>query len=175
MIGQVDIELAFSPVPSETPYLGYSMQPMNASMAMEYIGLSDLVLSARLSGFLGDSTRSIDLTPSSERAKPCGLNGATQSMAGSSCKRTYFVPGQILAIAPELLFDASFPAADTTLTKNHQGFLLEFDTGDSSLEFDAARECRTYSGRYFGVTTGAVRLCVGDSGLNGLQARTYRL
>jgi hypothetical protein len=168
-IGQVDIQLAFSPIPSETTYLGYDNQPMNASVAVEYTGFTDLLLSWKFASFLGDPTRSIDLTPESERAKVCGLNADTQDSSG--CNRTYFIPGENTLVMPELVSNASFPNADIILASNHRGFLLNFNAGNSTTEFDATSECRTYSSRYFGVQAGAVRLCVSNSSPNELEAR----
>jgi hypothetical protein len=80
--GQVDIQLAFSPVSSQKPYFGYGNQPINASMAPEYTGFSDLILSWKFASFLGDPARSIELTPQSERAKVCGLNADAQDPSG---------------------------------------------------------------------------------------------
>jgi hypothetical protein len=151
-------------------YMGYDMQPMNASMAVEYLGFSDLMLSSNFGSFLNSAIRSVDLTPQSEFTAFCGLNAAAQD-SGSGCRRRYFVAGESLFVAPDLLNDASFPKADTILASNHRGFLLDFDAGDSSMRFDTVKECRTYSSRYYGAVAGAVRLCVGSSGPNELQAR----
>jgi len=167
--GQVDIRLAFSTESSQKPYMGYYMNPMNASMAVEYLGISDLVLSSKFSSFLDDTSRSIDLTSKMEPQKTCGLNAGGQDTSG--CHRRYFIPGEMLYVAPDLLNDPSHPSADTIILSNHQGFLFDFDAGDSAMEFDMNRDCRTYSSRYFGAEVGAIRLCVGSSSSNELQAR----
>jgi hypothetical protein len=142
---------------------------MNASTASEYTGFSDLMLSWKFPSFLGDPSRSVDLTPESERTKVCGLNAAAQDPSG--CHRTYFIAGESLLVTPELLIDASFPEADIILASDHRGYLLHFNTGDSTTEFNATQECRTYSSRYLGIQAGAVRLCVGNSSPNEIEAR----
>ncbi|KAH8590742.1 hypothetical protein B0O99DRAFT_300340 [Bisporella sp. PMI_857] len=169
IMSQVDIQLAFSPVSFRKPYFGYANQPMNASVASEYTGFSDLLLSWKFSSFLGDPARSIDLTPEAERAKVCGLNADALDQSG--CHRTYFLSGESMFIMPELVVDASFPDANIVLVRNHRGYLLDFNTGDSTTEFDAAQECRTYSSRYLGAQAGAIRLCVSNSSSNELEAR----
>ena len=149
---------------------------MNASAASEYTGFTDLFLSAGFAGFLVDSQHSIDLTPQSEKIIPCGLNANIQDSAG--CHRTYFVPGDALVIAPDLMINSSFPDADTILATDHRGYLLDFNTGSSSTQFNDTQECRTYSARYFGIQAGAVRFCVANSSPNELEARkqpTFRL
>jgi hypothetical protein len=156
-------------VSSENPYFGYGSQPMNASIAAEYTGFSDLMLSWKFASFLGDPALSIDLTPQSERAKVCGLNADAQSPSG--CHRTYFIAGENSLVTPDLVADASFPSADIILASDHRGYLLHFNTGDSTTEFNATRDCRTYSSRYLGAQGGAIRLCVGNSSPNELEAR----
>jgi hypothetical protein len=167
--GQVDIQLAFSPVSPGEGYFGYDNQPMNASMASEYTGFSDLMLSWKFASFLGDPARSVDLTPESERAKVCGLNADTRDTSG--CHQTYFIAGESAFVTPELIIDASFPDADIILASDHRGYLLDFNAGNSTTEFDATRECRTYSSRYLGIQAGAIRLCVANSSPNELEAR----
>jgi hypothetical protein len=167
--GQVDIQLAFSPVSSGTQYFGYDTQPMNASMAVESLGLTDLILSWKFGGFLEDATRSIDLTPESEGAKVCGFNADVQDQSG--CNRTFFVAMESVFVAPELFSNSSFPDADIVLARDHRGYLLNFTAGDSTAEFNATSECRTYSSRIWGVQIGAVRLCVGNTSPNELEAR----
>lgn len=161
--------MAFSPLSSGTPYFGYDNQPINASVAVEYTGLTDLILSSKFSGFLGDPTYSVDLTPQSQRAKGCGLNAQTQDSSG--CNRTYFLPGESVVVMPELLADGGFPDADIILASDHRGYLLNFNAGNSSTEFNSTQDCRTYSSRYFGFKAGAIRLCVVNSSPNELQAR----
>jgi hypothetical protein len=167
--GQVEIGLAFSPVSSTTRYFGYNNHPMNASSAFEYTGFTDLVLSGKFAGFLGDPTRSVDLTPANERGKVCGLNVNAQDLSG--CNRTFFVAGDNMLVMPELVRDASFPDADVILASDHRGFLLNFNAGNSSIVFNSTRDCRTYSSRYFGFQAGAIRLCVGNSSPHELEAR----
>ena len=142
---------------------------MNASMARESIGLTDLMLSWKSGSFLEDPTRSIDLTPESEGAKVCGLNADAQDQSG--CNRTFFVPMESMFVVPELLSNSSFPDADIILASDHRGYLLNFTAGDSTAEFNATSECRTYSSRIWGVQVGAVRLCVGNTSPNELEAR----
>jgi hypothetical protein len=163
------MDLAFSMETSQQTYSGFNMEPMNASMAGEYIGLSDLMLSTKSTSFLGDPASTVDLSPPGDIAQGCGLNGGEQGT--SSCRRRYFIPGISLVVTPELVGTADFPQADTILASHHRGYLLEFDAGDSSMKFDADQDCRTYSGRYLGFKAGAIRLCVGSSGPNELQAR----
>jgi hypothetical protein len=127
------------------------------------------MLSWKFSGFLGDPTRSIDLTPQSEQAKVCGLNAKNQ--ASSGCNRTYFIPGESLIVMPDLLVDESSPDADTILASDHRGYLLNFNTGNSTTEFNSTRDCRTYSSRLWGFQAGAIHLCVGNSSPNELEAR----
>jgi hypothetical protein len=146
---------------------------MNASSASEYTGFTDLVLSWKFAGFLGDPTRSVDLTPDTERAKACGLNANAQ--ASSGCNRTYFVAGENMLVMPELVQDASFPDADIILATDHRGFLLNFNTGNSSTVFNSTRDCRVYSSRYLGFQAGAIRLCVGNSSPNELEARKLQV
>jgi hypothetical protein len=167
--GQVDIQLAFSPVSSGTQYFGYDIQPMNASTARELTGLADLLLTWKSGGFLEDPTRSIDLTPESEGAKVCGLNEDAQDQSG--CNRTFFLPMESVLVVPELFSDSSFPDADIVLASDHRGYLLNFTAGDSTAEFDATSECRTYSSRFWGYQAGAIRLCVGNTSPNELEAR----
>jgi hypothetical protein len=161
--------LAFSPLSSGTPYFGYNTQPINASAAIEYTGLTDLILSLKFASFLGDPTHSIDLTPQSQRAKGCSLNAKTQDSSG--CSRTYFLPGESVVVMPELLGNGSFPDTDIILASDHRGYLLNFNAGNSSMEFNSTQDCRTYSSRYFGFQAGAIRLCVANSRPNELQAR----
>jgi hypothetical protein len=167
--GQVDIQSAFSPVSSGTQFFGYDTQPMNASMAGESKGITDLVLSWKFGGFLEDATRAIDLTPESEGAKVCGLNADAQDQSG--CKRTFFVAMESVLVVPELLYSSSFPDADIILVSDHRGYLLKFTAGDSTTEFNATSECRTYSSRFWGYQAGAIRLCVGNTSPNELEAR----
>jgi hypothetical protein len=167
--GQVDIRLAFSTETRQKPYMGYSMHPMNASMAIEYLGFSDLVLSSKLSGFLLDPLHSVELGTATERPRTCSLNANGQGISG--CHRRYFVPGEVLVAAPGIVNDASFPGADIIMVNEHQGLLLDFDAGDLTIKFNMTSECRTYSSRYLGFAAGAIRLCVGRSGPTELQAR----
>lgn len=169
--GQVEIQLAFSPLSSATPYFGYDIYPMNASSAWEYTGFTDLTLSTKFSAFLGDATRSVDLTPQSEQTKACGLNANAQDSSG--CNRTYFVAGETVLVMPELVGNASSPDADIILASDHRGYLLNFNAGNSSTVFNSTRDCRTYSSRFWGIHAGAIRLCVGNSGPNELEARKF--
>jgi hypothetical protein len=116
---------------------------MNATSALEYTSFTDLVLSWKFAGFLGDPTRSVDLTPDNERGKVCGLNVNAQDSLG--CNRTFFVAGDNMLVMPELVRDASFPEADVILASDHRGFLLNFNAGNSSAVFNSTRDCRTYS------------------------------
>jgi len=150
--------------------MGYAMHPMNASMAVEYLGFSDLVLTANPASFLHTSSRSINLSPPGEHESFCRLNAPTPEGRGD-CHRSYFMPGENLFATPELMNDPSFPKANVILATNHRGFVLDFDAGDSSTRFDPVNECRTYWSRYWWAPAGAVRLCVGSSGPNELQAR----
>ncbi|KAE9378400.1 hypothetical protein N431DRAFT_501051 [Stipitochalara longipes BDJ] len=168
IMSQVQIQMAFSPAPSETTYFGYDNQPMNASVAVEYTGFTDLLLSWKFGTFLADPGHSVDLTLQSERAQPCSLNANSHDSSG--CNRTYFVAGESLIVMPELVANASFPDADIILASNHRGYLLNFNAGNSSTEFNSSQECRTYSGRYLGVRAGAIRLCVGNPSPNELEA-----
>ncbi|KAK1753946.1 hypothetical protein QBC47DRAFT_385249 [Echria macrotheca] len=170
IMSQVEIQLAFTAEKTQAPYLGYAMFPINASMAVEYLGFSDLVLTSSPGSFLTNSIRSVNLSPQSERDKFCRLNAGGDS-ENSDCHRSYYMPGESLFATPELINDASFPSASIILANNHRGFQLEFDAGDSSMYFDPVNECRTYASRYWWVSAGAVRLCVGSSGPNELQAR----
>ncbi|KAK3389405.1 hypothetical protein B0H63DRAFT_556570, partial [Podospora didyma] len=170
IMSQVDIQIAFSEESSQAPYMGYDLQPMNSSMATEYLGFSDLILTANPSSFLHNPSRSIDLSPRGEQAALCRLNAGSQG-SESECHRSYFIAGESLFTMPDLLNDPSFPKAEIIYASNRRGFLLDFDTGDSSTKFDPINECRTYSSRFWGSQAGAVRLCVGSSGLNELQAR----
>lgn len=167
--GQVEIRLAFSTVSSGTQYLGYGNQPMNATAAAEFTGFADLVLSWKFAGFLRDPAHSVDLTPQSERAKVCGLNASAKDSSG--CNQTYFIAGESAFVMPELIVDASSPDADIILASDHRGYLLNFNAGNSSTEFNSTRDCRTYSSRYLGAQAGAIRLCVGNSSPNELEAR----
>lgn len=142
---------------------------MNASVALEYTGFTDLMLSWGFASFLGDPGRSVQLTPQSDMAKVCSLNAGAQDTSG--CHRTYFVAGDSLFVVPELLVDESVPDADIILTTNHRGYLLDFNAGDSTKNFNETSECRTYSSRYLSFQVGAVRLCVGNSGPSELEAR----
>jgi hypothetical protein len=167
--GQVDIQLAFSPVSSGTQYFGYDNQQMNASVAAESTGFTDLMLSWKFASFLEDPTRSIDLTPESEGGKVCGFNADAQDQPG--CSRTFFLAMESLLVMPELLANSSFPDADIILASDHRGYLLNFTAGNSTTEFNATSECRTYSSRFWGVQAGAIRLCVGNTSPNELEAR----
>ncbi|KAK4442372.1 hypothetical protein QBC34DRAFT_444245 [Podospora aff. communis PSN243] len=170
IMSQVEIQLSFSPEKSQDPYLGYSMHSMNASMAVEYLGFSDLVLSANPASFLHNAARTVNLSPPGERDTFCRLNTNDDGDSGD-CHRSYFMAGESLFMTPGLINDASFPKASIILTTNHRGFQLEFDAGDSGTRFNPVNECRTFSSRYWGAPAGAVRLCVGSSGPNELQAR----
>ncbi len=128
--GQVDIELAFSPVSMDPAYVGYGTAPLNASMAGEYTGLTDMMMSWDFQNFLGDSTHSIDLSPDDIQSKPCGLNANPEDNSG--CLRTYFMPSASTLIMPELVASADYPEADVLLALEHRGYYLEFDAGDSS-------------------------------------------
>lgn len=166
--GQVDIRLAFSAETRQKAYMGHYIHPMNSSMATEYLGFSDLVLSSKLSGFLQDALLSVELGTTTQ-PQTCILNANEQGT--SDCHRRYFVPGDVLVAAPDILNDASFPGADIIMANEHQGLLLDFDAGDSTREFNMTSECRTYSSRYLGFAAGAIHLCVGRSGPTELQAR----
>jgi hypothetical protein len=166
--GQVDIQLAFSPVSSGTSYFGYDIQPMNVSMVLESVGMTDLMLSWKFGGFLEDTTRSIDLTPQSSEAKVCAFNADAQDQPG--CNRTFFLAMESVLVFPELFANSSFPDADIILASDHRGYLLNFKVGNSTTEFNTTSECRTYSSRYWGVQAGAIRLCVGNTSPNELEA-----
>ena len=159
--------MAFSPVSSSSQYYGYNLQPMNASVAAEYTGFTDLVLSWKFEDFLRDTTRSVDLTPPSERLIPCGLN----AQDSSGCNHTYFLPGEDILVMPEMISDASFPDADVLLATDHRGYLLNFKAGSSSTVFNATQNCRTYSSRYLGFQAGAIHFCAANSSPNELEAR----
>ena len=173
LTGQVQIQMAFSPVSLPTPYFGYDNQPMNASVAAEYTGFTDLLLSWEFTSFLTDPTHSVDLTPQSEIAQPCRLDANSQDSSG--CNRTYFMPGESIIAMPELVATPSFPDADIILASDHRGYLLNFNAGSSGTEFNSSQECRTYSGRFLGFKFGAVRLCVGNLGPNELEASRFNL
>ncbi|KAK0721886.1 hypothetical protein B0T26DRAFT_769792 [Lasiosphaeria miniovina] len=170
IMSQVEIQIAFTEEPSQPPYLGYDLQPMNASVAVEYFGFSDLVLTANPGAFLHNPARSVDLSQQGEDASLCRLNADSQGQR-TGCHRSYFIAGESVFMTPDLINDASFPKAEIIYAPNRRGFLLEFDAGDSTTRFDPEKECRTYSSRYWGARAGAVRLCVGSSGPNELQAR----
>lgn len=168
IMSQVDIRLAFSAETRQKPYMGHYIHPMNSSMAIEYLGFSDLVLSSKLSGFLQDPLHSVELGTTTQQ-QTCILNANGQG--SSDCHRRYFIPGDVLIAAPHIVNDASFPGADIIMANEHQGLLLDFDAGDSTMEFNMTSECRTYSSRYLGFEAGAIHLCVGRSGPTELQAR----
>jgi len=151
------------------------MQPMNASMALEYIGLTDLVITAKFSGFLGDPSRSVDLKPAGERDSVCALNAdvAPGDDRPSDCVRRYWVPSTAITTVPELVIDPRWPKADSILLSRHQGLLLEYDAGDSRAVFDVVRDCREYSSRYWGNAEHVVRLCVANPGPNVVEAREF--
>jgi hypothetical protein len=171
--GQVQIQMAFTPASPETPYFGYDNQLMNASVAMEYTGFTDLLLSWKFATFLADPGHSIDLTLQSEGAKPCTMNANGQD--ASACNRTYFIAGESLLVMPELVANSSFPDADILLASDLRGYLLNFNAGNSGTEFNSSQQCRTYSGRYFGIRVGAIRLCVGNLSPNELEARKFNV
>ncbi|KAK5662222.1 hypothetical protein OQA88_8127 [Cercophora sp. LCS_1] len=170
VMSQVEIQLAFAREKHQESYLGYALHPMNASMAIEYFGFSDLILTSNIGGFLYNPARSVNLSPQGEQGTFCRLN-ADADGPPSDCRRSYFVAGETLYTTPDLLNDPSFPKASIILATDHRGFQLDFDAGDSHMEFDPDKECRTYSSRYWWAPAGAVRLCVGSSGPNELQAR----
>ncbi|KAK3373061.1 hypothetical protein B0T24DRAFT_666387 [Lasiosphaeria ovina] len=170
IMSQVEIQIAFTEEPSQPPYLGYDLQPMNASIAVEYLSFSDLVLTANLGAFLHNPARSVDLSSQGEDASLCRLNADSQGQR-TGCHRSYFIAGESVFMTPELINDAGFPKAEIIYAPNRRGFQLDFDAGDSTTRFDPVTECRTYSSRYWGAKAGAVRLCVGNSGPNELQAR----
>lgn len=142
---------------------------MNASMAPEYTGFTDLLFSWRFGSFLSDPLSSVDLTPERERSKPCELKADAGDTLG--CRRRYLVPGESLFVVPELVTNASFPEVDVILVSNHRSYLLDFDVGDANRTFDPVKECRVYSSRWLGVAAGAVRICAGNSAPNELQGR----
>jgi hypothetical protein len=141
---------------------------MNVSMVLESVGMTDLMLSWKFGGFLEDPTRSIDLTPQSSEAKACALNADVQDQSG--CNRTFFLAMESVLVFPELFANSSFPDADIILASDHRGYLLNFNAGNSTTEFNTTSECRTYSSRYWEVQAGAVRLCVGNTSPNELEA-----
>lgn len=170
--GQVDIQLAFTPIESQPTYFGFGNVDMNGTIGLEYTGFSDLLLSWKFSGFLQDPNHSVDLTPPSDSARVCGL--ATDSRLTGGCPRSYFIPGELVMIAPDIVLNSSFPEADVVLLNNHRGYVLDFDVGNFEADFDPVRDCRIYTSRYLGVQAGALRLCVWNSGSNELQIRkTY--
>ncbi len=146
---------------------------MNATMAPEYTGFTDLLLSWKFAGFVSDSTHSVDLTPDSERAKPCGLEADSGDTSG--CRRRYLLAGESVLVTPDLVTNASFPDVDLILASNHQSYILDFDAGDPQTKFDPTQECRVYSSRWLGVQAGAIRFCVGNTTPNELQARKKTL
>ena len=173
ILGQVDISLAFTSEAAQEPYLGFPMQSMNASMALEYVGLTDLILTAKFAGFLGDPTRSVNLKSPGEDDSVCALNAEAQpgDDRRSDCVRRYWVPGTAISTIPDLISDPRWPKADSIVLPRHTGLLLEYDSGDSRTVFDSARDCRSYSSRYWGNAEHVVRLCVANPSANVVQAR----
>ena len=106
-VGQVDISLAFTTEASQDAFFGFHMQSMNASMASEYIGLTDLVITAKFASFLGDPIRSVNLNPASDHDAVCALNAGMQpgDDRPSDCVRRYWVPSTAASTVPELASD----------------------------------------------------------------------
>ncbi|KAK3323146.1 hypothetical protein B0T19DRAFT_198525 [Cercophora scortea] len=168
IMSRVDVQPAFSPVSMASPYSGYGLQPMNASTALEYFGFTDIIFGSKFSAFLSGPSRSVDLTPESQREKPCGLNVGGADRSG--CHREYFFPGDAMYIMPEILTDPRYPDAPVFFADDHRGLYLEFDAGDLNIVFNSTTDCRVYSGRYMGYQIGAVRLCVVNKDSNVLYA-----
>jgi len=146
---------------------------MNASMAVEYIGLTDLVITAKFAAFLGDPSRSVNLKPAGDRDSVCRLNAAAvpDDDRPTDCTRRYWVPSTAMSTVPDLVANSSWPKADSILLTRHRGLLLEYDAGDSRSVFDATQDCRQYSSRYWGNAEHAVRLCVSNPRPNVVEAR----
>jgi hypothetical protein len=77
-------------------------------------------------------------------------------------------------IMPEILGNPGHPDAGIFLASNHRGHLLRFETGDPVLNFNDKDECRVFSGRYWGFSVGAIRLCVANTAENEVQARLVK-
>ena len=151
------------------------MEQMNASMALEYVGLTDLVITAKFAGFLGDPTRSVNLKPPGELDSVCTLNAGAQPGEDrpSDCVRRYWVPSTAISTVPDLVSDSRWPKADSILLTHHRGLLLEYDAGDSHTVFDPVKDCRGYSSRYWGNSEHLSRLCISNPSPNVVEARKF--
>lgn len=166
----VNVQPVFTSV-TTAAFSGYGMQPMNASTAVEYLGFTDIIFGSKFSAFVDGPSRSIDLTPEPFRSTVCGANAlALHDKAG--CRREYFVPGDAMFIMPEVNSDTRYPQASILLATNHRGLVLRFKVGDSEREF-ADKDCRVYSGRYWGFQVGAVHMCVVNTAPDELHARMF--
>lgn len=164
ILGNVNTQLTFEGVSQKELSLGWGMTPFNVSLAKNISVIIDQLSQAQLSQFLVDPSRAIDLTPSSLRSKPCTLG--VNSLTAQNCQRSFFVPGGVEFAAPEVQENRASSDMDIFLVRNQQGYMLDFDEGDSTWREKNPADCQVY-----GFPFAAFYLCLRDSGYNILDAR----
>ncbi|KAH8880898.1 hypothetical protein GQ53DRAFT_832908 [Thozetella sp. PMI_491] len=168
IMSQVDVHMAFTPQDSGNSQLGFGMNGINGSVAGEFTGLTDLMFSWQHASFLSNPVQGVDLTPPDVQIRSCNLGLGSNDDSG--CQRSYFFPGSTIFLSPELVGNAIYPEAPVLLATDHTGYILEFDAGNVSLEFDPLLDCRIYSSRMYTFAIGAIRLCMKSTATNEVQA-----
>jgi hypothetical protein len=158
--------MAFEVFDDSTLSLGWGMSLFNASLAKNVSAIADQVVQADISMFLSEQSRSVDITPASQRSIVC--TDRSDSQRTEKCQRTYFVPGGLDLAAPDARNHRNLTKADILLARDQQGYILDFIEGPGGSQewrFNAS-DCEVY-----GFTFGAFRLCLTNAADNTLHAR----
>lgn len=141
------------------------MSRFNASLAHNVSTIADQVSQADLANFLLQPYRTVDITPSADRAIPCNhIPGKRKQLI---CRRVYYLPAGLDLTATKEMKDNAL--SQVVVAEDQQGYILDFSEGPSIEEvwdFDAS-ECQVY-----GFPFGAFHLCLQNAASNILRART---
>jgi hypothetical protein len=156
--------MKFHPMHDSPQVMGWGMSPFNGSLAKNVSIITDQLVNAVM--FLSDPTRSVDITPGPLAAVPC--SNTPQKQVDVKCKRSYYLPAGVEFVAAQLDGSPLFEKSDVFFAMGQQGYLLEYEEGDSKWEFDQSAECLSY-----GFAFAAFRLCLKNTKSNALQARKF--
>lgn len=144
--------------------MGWGMSPFDPSLAKNVSIITDQLINAVM--FLSDPTRSVDITPNSLAAIPCG-NGPGKREK-TSCKRAYYLPAGVEHVAAQLDDNPMSQQSDVFLAVGQRGYVLDYEEGSPDWQFNQRSECLDY-----GFPFAAFRLCIKNTASNAVQARQY--
>jgi hypothetical protein len=168
-IGQVGTKFVFEKSESVAIPLGFGLGSLNATATASLFPVTDFLFGASFTLFLLDSNHAIDITPTASREKSCARG--IDISAGQTCEQAIYMPAGIDQISSQLAVVADSPNADAWVAEDHQGYVLRFDEGNRSVEFDESTDCRLYETERLSTNLGAILLCVRNSAANVLEAR----